>query len=185
MELDVRFALVFLVGQVVVDLPVGDDDPVVHLALLQPGNEDFIANLLAESLVAVTVLLQDLPELVQVQLVFPGDVADGAVQGLIIDPDPRVLRHLDLQPGHDQPVQHLFLQDVQRRQRDVLLLHLRGHPPDLLRQFAAHDHVIVDDRDDPVQVLHRRRRAAQQGPGQRRQRNRMPHPSHRNGRLSP
>ena len=114
--------------------------------------------------VIVAVGLQDLPEFAERDLVFSGDIIDGPVQGLVIHADPGPGRELKLNAAQNQAVQHLPLQHRAGRQSGPFLAQLSAHRAQPLLQLALHDHVFIDDRDDPIQrhIGRARRRPQQQ-----------------------
>ena len=137
-----------------IDLGVAHAHAGLRIALPQALDRDFVAQGIAEIGEIDAVVGEVRAQLVQGHVVLAGDVAEGRVDVLVADPD-ALLRGLgDLQADQDQAFQHLFAQDVGRRQLAVRLLPvLRQHVAGGAVEFALQHHIVVDHGDDAIDGL--------------------------------
>ena len=124
------------------------------------------ADVLAVVRVRDAFALEHLAELVGRQLVLLGDAQDRALDGRVVDADAVLLRVLQQRALDDQALEHLLVEHVGRRRRDLRRLHLRQHDAALLVQVVLRDRLVVDDGEHAVErhrVLTARRAAAAGG----------------------
>jgi hypothetical protein len=145
-------ALLLQRGNVVVNVAIGHRNPVLKLPLLQPGNENLVADVLAESGEIESIPLEDLLELGQVEIVLFRHLLHGLVERFVLHPQARSLRDLDLQPLQNEPFQNLLAEHGLRRQRGAALTQLVFDQPCAGFELAFDDDVVIDHRDDAIQL---------------------------------
>ena len=133
-----------------VDLALGHDDLVVHLALAQAGHDDFGPNVFAKLGERDTVALESGPHLLRGELVLFGDACDGAIELGIVDAQPALLCILKLHAIRDHTFEQLPFDDVARRRRSPLLCELLHRELHSLIELARGNCFIVHDGDDAV-----------------------------------
>lgn len=152
-----------LIGQVEVDLAVGDDELAVHLALAQAHHRHFTADFLAETRVVDAVLFQRLAELLRGHLVVAGNAADGLVELVVVDAQSGIAGKLHLDAIHDDALEQLPLEDILRRQRRALLLQLLERRVETDAQIVEGDDLVTDDGDDAIGLDRLGRRGTSRG----------------------
>ena len=141
---------VFGIGEEVIHLGVGNDDPAFHFALTHAGQEDLVADFLAEAIPGDSVPLEGLAEVGHRQLVVVGDAPESPVEGDVIDPQRGFVGELDLKAFHDLALEHLAFEHVGRRQWRALARELARDLPDPQAQIGTGDDLAVHDRHDPI-----------------------------------
>ena len=149
-ELFVRRRAV-LALQILLDLARRDDDMRYHVALAQCLQRQFLAHRFAVLLVVDPLGRERGRQLVERNLVARRDVLQRAVQLFVRNGKADPLRPLFLDFLKYQPVQHLFLQNAVRRQRDLLILEALGHGIHLRVELALQDDAVVDHGGDAVE----------------------------------
>jgi hypothetical protein len=134
----------------VVDLALADLDLAVDLALLQARDHDLAADVLAELVERHALPFERAPKVGERHAVLLRDHAHRSVELQVVDAHAGLDGKLHLDAVDDHALEHLPLEHFRRRQGRVLALQLRGHQRDALLQIALRDHVLVDDRHDPV-----------------------------------
>ncbi len=145
--------------EVVVDLGVGHGDLAVDLAVAHALDDDLAADVLAVVRVGDALALQHLAEFVGRELVLLGDAQDRALDGRVVDADAGLLRVLQHGALGDQALEHLLVEDVERRRRHVGRLQLLQHDAALLVHVPLRDRLVVDDDEHAVERDDLRRRA--------------------------
>ena len=145
-------------GQIVVDLAVGNDQLAVDFALAQANGHHLATDFLAELGVLHAVLFQRCTELLRRHLVAGSNAPDGLFELVIVDTHAGVAGILQLDTLHDEPFEHLALENVLRRQWRSLPLQLFQRGSKAGPQFNVGDDLVADNGHDAVGLegLHRR-----------------------------
>jgi hypothetical protein len=148
-------------AQTLVELARRDRDPAHDVALLQLIDDQLFAAVLAVQRIIDALGLESGRQLLERDAEIARDIGQRLVQDLIADRDADALGALQLHLLQDQLIQHLLLDDRQRRQlhplaRRLLRLLLPQPCDDDLEAFAQlafqHD-AFVDDRRDAIEQL--------------------------------
>lgn len=141
-------------GEEVLHLLLADLDALGDPALTHTADHHLATDLLAGVGVGQAVAGEGGLELLQAHAVALGDGAHRLVQLLVGDTDAGAVADLLLDVLDDQAFQHLLGQHVLGRQRRAALEQRLVHFTQALVELALHDHIVVDDGDDPVQWYH-------------------------------
>ena len=141
----------------VVDLGVADLDPAHDLALAHPLDQHLVADVVAELRVGDALAAQPLAQLRHRQLVLRRDVGHRAIELDLVDANAALARVGDQHAFVDELVEHLLAQLGGRRQRDLASSRVVPHPGQPLLELAIRHELLVDDGDDVVGALRRRR----------------------------
>src|SRR5690554_2492747 len=136
-----------------VDFALADHDPALGEPLAQALGHQLLAQRTAEVVERHSVGFHPRAQLVGGHAVLLGDRGDHGVDLAVVDADAAGGRALGLQPHQDQALEHLPLQDRQRRELGLLVGVLGEDVGDRAVEFAAQDHVLVDHGGDLVQGL--------------------------------
>ena len=140
-----------------IDLGIGDVDAALHEALAQALHQELVAHGVAELGVAEAVALERGAQLVEADVVLLREPHHRLVELGVVDPDAGLLRARELQPDRDQPLEHLALDHLARRQLPGAPGVLREDVADRAVEFALQDDVLVHHRDDAVDGIGRER----------------------------
>ena len=108
--------------QEIIHLPLSHVDPVVHLALLEAHQYDFIANFVAEFVEADAVMLNRLMKLGQRHPVLLGNATKRLIKFRVTHLQACLLGKLQLYPVRYDAFQQLFFQHLGRGRLDPLFL---------------------------------------------------------------
>jgi hypothetical protein len=136
-----------------VDFGVADGDPALREALAQALDQHLVAHRGAEFVERRAVARELLAQLLHGDAVLGGDAGDRLVDLRIGDADAALLRAPDLQLDQHQPLQHLTLEHLARRQLGLAPRVLLEDVGDRAVELAAQHHVLVDHGDDAVDRL--------------------------------
>ena len=137
--------------QMVVDVALGDVDLVLDLALAYLRDHDLFPDLLAKLRELVAVAFEGVPELAQGELVLLRDPQQRPVEPVVVDAYAGIARELELEPGEDQPFEHLPAQCMGRWRSGAGAAKLLAYPLQPYVQLAPCDDVVIDDGDDAVE----------------------------------
>ncbi|MPM97632.1 hypothetical protein SDC9_144807 [bioreactor metagenome] len=113
-----------LIGEVIVDFAVGDDQLAIDLPFAQANRDHFVTDIFPEAGVLDAILFQRCTEFRNGHPVSCRDAADGLIELDIVDPHAGILGVLQLRTIHDQALEHLALQNILRRQGSSLFFQL-------------------------------------------------------------
>ena len=156
-----------LLGQVTVNVGIGDAHAGFHLALVQALQDELVAQLAAELGRCHAVPRHPLAQLRHRDLVLPSNGLLGGVHGVDLDAYPLVGCHLQLCTLINQPLQHTPTQFVLRRQALALGLRITCDACHGSRDVAVGDGVGIDHGHDVVcGLVALRQRRQRHGTGQ-------------------
>ncbi len=138
------------VGEIVVYLAFGNDDPVVDFPVTHAAENNLLTNVLAKVVPVHAVVFYRCFHVADRDIIALGDAADGGVEIAIGYREAGFLGILQLDTVHDEALQHLLDQHVLGRRRDILaaqLLH-GGRKP--LLEVIFGDCFTVDDSNNAV-----------------------------------
>jgi hypothetical protein len=98
------------------------------------------------------ILFESCPELLRGHLVTGGNSPDCLIQLGIVDLEAGFAGILQLNPFHDQALQHLTLEFLLRRQRRTLLLQLLEGSGQAGAQIEISDDIIADNSHDAISL---------------------------------
>ena len=140
-----------LLGEIRIDLALGDFDLLRHFALAQALRRDFVADFIAEGREGDAVGEKPLTELFNREIILPRNLLDRGVHHLVVHADARLTGALQNRAFGNEALEDLRAQKLHRRQLNILAAQVDRHRMHALLKLVLGDDVVVDDGDDAVE----------------------------------